>query len=114
MQGRAGCLTEAGGPAEFKKCRDWFIYRGEMLITSRACQNSAPPTNQRCFSLHQELPELRNITSIILAGKEKVKCFPSQRERTARNSGWCAVCLPGAKPGQPGHCSQKTQNLKVR
>ena len=119
---------------EFKKCRDWFIYRGEMLLNNRACQNSDPPTNKKCYSLHQQLPELRNISSIIQSGKEKVelcssyslckknyptplsqvKCFPSERVETGRNSGWCAVCLPGAKPGKPGYCSPEKKNLKVR
>ena len=108
----AGCLTEAGGPEEFKPCRDWFIYKGDMFDTSKACQNSDPPTDKNCYSLHQQLPQLRNITSIILKGKERVKCFPNKREDS--RSGWCAVCVAGAKPGQPGYCSPKSKNLKVR
>ena len=43
-----------------------------MLTNDKACQNSDPPTNKKCYSLHQQLPELRNITSIILSEKEKV------------------------------------------
>ena len=85
-----------------------------MLITTRACQNSDPPSNKKCYSLHQQLPELRNVTSIIQTESEKVKCFPSEREETGRSSGWCAVCLSEAKPGSPGYCSPEKKDLKVR
>ena len=48
-----------------------------MLLNNRACQNSDPPTNKKCYSLHQQLPELRNISSIIQSGKEKVELCSS-------------------------------------
>ena len=44
----------------------------------------------------------------------QVKCFPSERADTGRQPGWCAVCLPGAKPGQPGHCTPERNKMKVR
>ena len=74
-QKKAACLTGAGGPVEFKVCRDWFKYQGELVDTTRSCYNSQPPTNKECSSLYQQLPELRNITSVIIKKKKKVRKY---------------------------------------
>ena len=71
--------------------------------------NSEPPINLQCHKLHQKMPELRNISSVIVSGRKKLKCFPA--ELVSGGTGWCAVCLPRAKPGQPGYCHPKQSRL---
>ena len=111
QSGRAGCLTGAGGPEEFKECRNWFIWHGEIQSTNQQCMNSDPPINKKCHELHNKLPELRNITSVIIAGKKKLKCFPAEKVAGGNRHGWCAVCT-GARRGQPGYCDPRQLDLQ--
>ena len=58
--GKPKCFTRDGGPEEFKECRGWFKYDGELLHNDGQCQTSDPPSsNQECRDLYKEFPAAR-------------------------------------------------------
>ena len=96
-------MTRLGGPEEFKECRDWFRYDDDIYITKSACLYTDTPTanNKNCKKLYAKMPELNSSTTYIYNSRNKIvdKCFSIDN-----SAGWCAVCRPTAKKGQPGYC----------
>ena len=75
MSQRSGCLTKVGGPTSgsFKKCRDWFLYRGILEDTSKRClEEGSVPSHPLCEELHQKLPGSKSSFVKIKSGKQLV------------------------------------------
>ena len=93
---RSGCLTKVGGPTSgsFKKCRDWFLYRGTLEDTSKRClEEGSVPSHPLCEELHRKLPESKSSFVKIKSGKHLVDIWTVSETTQFLCSRYLVICV---------------------